>query len=60
MSDGTPFWSFQPDQLFFHISNETASPIINIDSNGIYWTYSSTAGLNFAKYVKGTVMFGVY
>lgn len=60
LSDGEPFWSFQPDQLYFHISNETASPIISIDSNGVYWTYSSTAGMNYAKYVTGTLIIGVY
>ncbi|MEX3918255.1 hypothetical protein AB4Y43_18765 [Paraburkholderia sp. BR10872] len=59
LSDGTPFWSFMPEQLFFHISNQTASPIITIDANGVYWTYSSTAGLNYAKAVKGSLIVGV-
>jgi hypothetical protein len=60
LSDGTPFWSFIPEQLYFHISNETASPIITVDANGAYWTYSSTSGLNYAKAVKGNLIVGVY
>ncbi|MEM5325162.1 hypothetical protein VSR34_00940 [Paraburkholderia sp. JHI2823] len=60
LSDGTPFWSFQPDQLYFHISNETASPIITIDANGVYWAYSSLSGLTYGKPVKGTLIVGVY
>lgn len=60
LSDGTPFWSFQPDQLYFHISNETPSPIITIDANGVYWTYSSRAGLNYAVPITGTLIYGVF
>lgn len=60
LSDGTPFWSFQPGQLFFHISNETASPIFTADANGVYWTYSSTSGLTYAQAVKGVLIVGVY
>ncbi|CAD6536473.1 hypothetical protein LMG27952_03154 [Paraburkholderia hiiakae] len=60
LSGGTPFWSFQPDRLYFHISNQTASPIITIDANGVYWTYSSTSGLSYPKTVTGTLIFGVY
>lgn len=60
LSDGTPFWSFQPDQLFFHISQETAPPIISIDARGVYWTYSSIAGMAHGEYVKGTLIYGVY
>jgi hypothetical protein len=60
MSDGTPFYSFQPDFLYAHISNETPPPIFTIDANGISWTYSSMAGLQYAKPITGTVFFGVY
>jgi hypothetical protein len=60
LSDGTPFWSFQPDQQFFHISNEAASPIFSISSTGLSWTYSSTSGLNFARLITGNVIYGVY
>lgn len=60
LSDGTPFWSFQPDRLYFHISNQTVSPIITIDANGVYWTYSSTSGLSYPNYVRGTLIVGVY
>jgi hypothetical protein len=60
LSDGAPFYSFQPDRLFFHISNETASPIFTINAGGVSWTYSSTAGLNFAQLVTGNLIFGVF
>ena len=60
LSNGTPFWSFQPDRLFFHISQETAPPIITIDSSGVYWTYSSGSGLPYIQYVQGTIIYGVF
>lgn len=60
LSDGTPFWSFQPDQLYFHISNETASPIFTTDANGVYWSYSDTSGQPYARTVSGTLIVGVY
>lgn len=60
MGDGTPFWSFQPDFLFKHISNETPPPIISIDANGISWTYSSTSGLTYPNPITGWLFFGVY
>ncbi|WP_069265328.1 hypothetical protein [Paraburkholderia nodosa] len=60
LSDGTSFWSFMPEQLYFHISNQTASPIITIDANGAYWTYSSTSGLSYPHIVKGNLVVGVY
>lgn len=60
LSGGTPFWAFQPDRLYFHISNEVAAPIFTADANGVYWTYSSTAGLTYAQAVKGVLIVGVY
>jgi len=60
LSDGTPFWSFQPDFLFAHISYQTPPPIITITSSGVSWTYSSTAGMNHPNPIKGTLIFGVY
>jgi hypothetical protein len=60
LSDGTPFWSFQPDFLYQHISNETPPPIISIDSNGIHWTYSSSAGMTYAKPITGWLFWGVF
>jgi hypothetical protein len=59
-SDGTPFWSFQPDQQFFHISNETVPPIFSATATSLSWTYSSAAGLNFAVLITGNVIYGVY
>ncbi len=60
MSDGTPFWSFQPDFFYKHISNQTPPPIITIDSNGVYWSYSSVAGLAYAVPITGFIIYGVY
>ncbi|MGF6771121.1 hypothetical protein P3T18_003600 [Paraburkholderia sp. GAS199] len=60
MSDGTPFYSFQPDFLYKHISNQTPPPIFTITTSGISWTYSSTAGLSFPNPITGMVFFGVY
>jgi hypothetical protein len=60
MSDGTPFYSFQPDQMFFHISNQTPPPIITLSATGVFWIYSSTAGMNFPNPIKGMLFLGVY
>lgn len=60
LSDGTPFWAFQPDQLYFHISNQTVSPVFSANANGLSWTYSSTAGTQYAVAVKGTLIYGVF
>lgn len=59
MTDGTPFWSFQPDFLYAHISNETPPPIITVDGNGVYWTYSGSGG-SYNKPITGWVYYGVY
>lgn len=60
LSDGVPWWSFQPDFLFAHISNETPPPIVSINSGGVSWTYSSTAGMNYPNPITGWIFFGVY
>jgi hypothetical protein len=60
MSDGTPFYSFQPDQMFFHISNQTPPPIITLSSTGVTWVYSSTTGMNYPNPIKGMLFLGVY
>lgn len=60
LSGGTPFWSFQPDRLYYHISNQTVPPIITIDANGVYWSYSSLSGLTFGVAITGTVIYGVF
>lgn len=60
MSDGVPWWSFQPDFLFKHISNVTPPPIVTINSSGISWTYSSTAGMNYPNPITGWLFYGVY
>lgn len=60
LSDGTPFYSFQPDFLFAHINNQTPCPIFTINAGGISWVYSSSAGLNYAYPITGNVFFGVF
>ncbi|MBW9107771.1 hypothetical protein [Paraburkholderia phenoliruptrix] len=60
LSDGTPFYSFQPDFLFAHIDNQTPPPIFTINSSGISWTYSSTAGMNNPHPLTGYVFYGVF
>jgi len=60
LSSGTPFWSFQPDFLFAHTTQQTPPPIITIDSNGVSWMYSSTSGLNYAKPITGWLFYGVF
>ncbi|MGF6757273.1 hypothetical protein [Paraburkholderia sp. GAS42] len=60
LSDGTPFYSFQPDFLFAHISNQTPPPIFTINANGISWVYSSTAGMNNPNPITGYVFYGVF
>ncbi|MFM0330644.1 hypothetical protein [Paraburkholderia strydomiana] len=60
LSSGTPFYSFQPDFLFAQIDNQTPPPIFTINSGGISWTYSSTAGMNNPHPITGTVFVGVF
>lgn len=60
LSDGTPFWSFQPDFMYRHISNQTPPPIISISATGVSWVYSSTAGLNYPNPVTGWLFWGVF
>ena len=60
LSDGTPFWSFQPDFLYKHISNQTPPPIVSINASGISWTYSSTAGMNAPNPITGWLFWGVF
>jgi len=60
LSDGTPFYSFQPDQLYFHINNETPPPIISTGPTGVSWTYSSTASLDHPNPITGYLIYGVF
>lgn len=60
LSGGTPFYSFQPDRLFYQINNQTPCPIFTLSSSGISWTYSSSAGLNYVYPITGNVFVGVF
>lgn len=60
LSQGTPFYSFQPDFLFAHVSQQTPPPIFVITASGISWTYSSTSGMNYPRPVTGWVFYGVF
>jgi hypothetical protein len=59
LSDGTPFYSFQPDFMFKHISNVTPPPIFTINSGGVSWVYSAGTG-SFTNPITGWVIYGVF
>jgi hypothetical protein len=44
LSQGTPFYSFQPDFLFKHVSQITPPPMFTINSTGISWVYDTDGG----------------
>ncbi|MFM0498159.1 hypothetical protein [Paraburkholderia caledonica] len=53
LSDGTPFWSFQPDFLFAHINGNSPVPVVSISSTGVSWTYSTPPTQSFLVPIKG-------
>lgn len=59
LSGGAPFYSFQPDQLYYHISNDTPPPIITISSTGISWQYSNGSNSGHTHIISGWCIFGV-
>jgi hypothetical protein len=60
LSSGTPFYSFQPDQLYFHISNDTPPPNIFVNANGCGWSYSPSGGTSYTHTISGWCFYGVY
>lgn len=59
LSDGTPFFSFQPDFLFKHINANSPPPQITVNANGVSWVYSNSAGSYFYP-VSGWIFYGVF
>lgn len=59
LSGGTPFWTFAPDWLFRHVSQNAPVPIVDIDAAGIRWRYSYHDG-NFYTPMPGMLVYGVY
>jgi len=60
LSQGTPFYSFQPDFLFAHVNQVTPPPIFTINSTGISWVYSTDGGTSYRNPVTGWVFYGVF
>lgn len=60
LSSGTPFYAFQPDQLYYHISGDTPPPNITVNSGGVSWTYSPSGGTSHTHVISGWCFFGVY
>ncbi|AOJ72242.1 hypothetical protein WS81_26060 [Burkholderia sp. MSMB2040] len=60
LSDGTPFWSFQPDFLFRHIAGKNPIPTVTVTSTGISWTYSSPDLPGYVYPITGYLFVGVY
>ena len=58
LSGGDPIYSFQPDQLYYHISNDTPPPQITATATGVSWSYSG-AQSSFSKPITGWLFFGV-
>jgi len=60
LSDGAPFWSFQPDFLFKHINGNSPVPVVSISSTGIVWTYSSPPTGDYLYPITGYLFWGCY
>lgn len=60
LSQGTPFYSFQPDFLFKHVSQITPPPVFTINASGISWIYDTDGGTTNRYPVTGMVFFGVF
>ncbi|OWJ59139.1 hypothetical protein BWU74_18155 [Paraburkholderia caledonica] len=60
LSQGTPFYSFQPDFLFKHVNQVTPPPMFTINAGGITWVYDTDGGTNYRYPVTGLVFFGVF
>ncbi|CAB3746444.1 hypothetical protein LMG29542_00212 [Paraburkholderia humisilvae] len=54
-----PWYAFQPDRLFYHISGDTPPPIFTLSPGVLSWTYSGGA-TNFTHKITGWVYVGVY
>lgn len=59
LADGTPWWSFMPDFLFWHISMNSPVPIIDIDATSLRWHYSVTSDA-YRHPVTGWLVYGVF
>jgi len=60
LSQGTPFYSFQPDFLFAHTNQVTPPPMFTINAGGISWVYDTDGGTSYRNPVTGMVFFGVF
>lgn len=60
LSQGTPFYSFQPDFLYKHVSQITPPPMFTINAGGISWVYDMDGGTTNRYPVTGLVFFGVF
>lgn len=60
LTDGVPFWSFQPDFLFMHISNISPVPVVTLSATGVSWTYSAAPKSNYVYPITGYLTYGVY
>jgi hypothetical protein len=60
LSQGTPFYSFQPDFLFKHVNQITPPPMFTINAGGITWVYDTDGGTTNRYPVTGWVFFGVF
>jgi len=60
LSDGEPFWSFQPDFLFMHINGNSPVPIVSISAGGVSWSYSPPPTQSYLYPIKGWLFWGCY
>ncbi|MFP3584139.1 hypothetical protein SCB29_10950 [Paraburkholderia sp. SIMBA_055] len=60
LSDGTPFWSFQPDFLFAHINGNSPVPVVSISSTGVSWAYSNPPTQSYLYPITGWIFYGVF
>lgn len=59
LAAGTPWYVFQPSQLWGFINMDVSRPIFSLSGNTISWTYSPGAGAHNSR-IPGTLFYGVY
>lgn len=60
LTNGTPFFTFQPQQLWGFVNSNTAFPTITVSGITISWSYSPSGASSGYLAVSGTVYYGVY
>jgi hypothetical protein len=60
LSNGTPFFSFQPQNIWGQINMNTARPLIVISGTTVSWSYSPSGASQGYFPIPGTIFYGIY